>query len=239
MFFLAMAGRLEVNLNLFRIWNIHDSSCCFERVVCPSSWREAIVPLLHQREKLKQSVWHPGSWSLRRSRNHRVTSGAFKKKWGGEGAWKHQEAQSLPEARSNLPSSRHIPLRFGFVFLKEFNDLTFMGSPVCFQFTILCITAVHLPRWSGRVQVTGGETQGGAALSGKAQKTSDISQSDCNVEFIANWVDVWTCNQSIANFLSQEWSHNHLHAAPWRGAEWGKACPKYLPRWKFWLLAHP
>ena len=63
-----------------------------------------------------------------------------------------------------------------------------MGSPVGFQFRVLCITAARLPRWSGRVQVTegGGATQGGAVLSGNAQNMSDVSQSDCNVEFIAN-----------------------------------------------------
>lgn len=33
-------------------------------------------------------------------------------------------------------------------------------------------------------------------LSGKAQSMSDTSQPDCNVEFIANEVDVWTCNPS-------------------------------------------
>lgn len=45
--------------------------------------------------------------------------GHSRKSGGGEGTWKHQEAQALPEARSNLSSSRHIPLRFGFVSLRS------------------------------------------------------------------------------------------------------------------------
>lgn len=33
---------------------------------------------------------------------------------------------------------------------------------------------------------------------------SDVSQSDCSVEFIANWVDVWTCNPSRTLWVRSE-----------------------------------
>ena len=38
---------LEVNLDLIRICSRHDSCSYFERVVCPSSGRDAVVCLLH------------------------------------------------------------------------------------------------------------------------------------------------------------------------------------------------
>lgn len=143
-FFLAMVGRvLEMDLNLFRIWNSCDSSHCFERV-CLSQFLERCYCLPAPPEE--KNSWHgmgcvrgPDFWSQRRSRNHNVTSGPSKKKQGGAGTQKYQEAQSLPEARSNLSSFRLRPLRFGFVSLRSL-----MTSP---SGAVQCASSRLFPEW--------------------------------------------------------------------------------------------
>lgn len=160
---------------------------------------ELLLSVCSTREKNRSRAWDtliPGLWEG--AETTVSPQGHSRKSGGGDGTWKHREAQSLPEARSNLSSSRHIPLRFGFVSLRSS-----MISP---SRAVPCVSRSTTAQVVWKVQVTegGGETQGGAVLSGKAPNMSDIAQSDCNGEFIANWADVRTCNPSRTFWVRSE-----------------------------------